>query len=150
MRILSSIGLALLALLTAPAVAQPSDQLVVRGDAAIRVEIERILNADNVDTGVLSPRQVANAIRAIPRGGAPTAFWTAYQAHVRAWETMAAATERLERLAYAKPCLRVDAMGDVAEAQADISSTFDEVERIARRYGAALPTPPGIASVPAS
>ena len=143
MRILSLIGFALLALAGSPAAAQRSDQLVPRGDSVTRAEIGRILAADNVDVSQLSPRQVADSIRAIPRGRAPDDFWTTYQAHVRAWESMAAAAERLERLANAKPSLQADAMGEMAEAQAAIESTFDEVERIARSYGVGMPAPPG-------
>ena len=147
MRNLKLAGVALIALLAAPATAQPeqapTDQVIVRGNAVTRMEIERILNADNVDTGRLTPRQVADTIRAIPRGRAPGDFWTAYQAHVRAWQAMATAFERLERLANAKPSLQADAMADLAEAQAGIESTFDEVERIAVRYGVAMPVPPG-------
>ena len=143
MRILSLIGFALLALAGAPTAAQPAGQAVTRGDAATRLEIERILNADNVDVSQLTPRQVADSIRAIPRGRAPDDFWTTYQAHVRAWEAMAAATERLERLANAKPRLQADAIEDASEAQVAIESTFDEVERVARSYGVGMPAPPG-------
>ena len=143
MRILSFIGFALLALAGVPAAAQPTEQGVVRGDAVTRSEIARILAADNVDVGQLSPRQVAASIRAIPRGRAPEDFWTTYQTHVRAWEAMATATERLERLANAKPRLQADAIQDVSEAQAAIESTFDEVERVARSYGVDMPVPPG-------
>ena len=147
MRNLKLAGVMLTALLAAPAAAQPAqapgDQVIVRGDAVTRMEIERILNADNVDTSQLTPRQVADTIQAIRRGRAPDDFWTAYQAHVRAWATMAAASERLERLANAKASLQADAMADMTEAQAAIESTFDEVERIAGSYGAAMPAPPG-------
>jgi hypothetical protein len=143
MRILSIIGFALLALAGAPAAAQPSNQAVARGDAVTRGEIGRILAADNVDIRGFSPRQVATMIRAIPRGRAPSDFWTAYQAHVRAWEATAAATERMERLANAKPILQADAAADLAEANDGIESTFAEVERIARSYGVDMPVPPG-------
>lgn len=143
MRILSLIGFALLVLAGAPAAAQPSDPTVMRGDAVTRAEIGRILAADNVDVRGLSPLQIFDRIRAIPRGRAPNEFWTAYQAHVRAWEAAAVATERMERLASAKPILRTDAATDVAEAYEAVESTFSEVERVARSYGVDMPVPPG-------
>ncbi len=115
----------------------------MRGNAVTRMEIERILAADNVDTSQLTPREVADAIRAIPRGRAPQDFWTAYQAHVGAWAAMADAAERLEELADAKPSRQAAALADLERAQTAIESTFDEVERIARSYGAAMPVPPG-------
>lgn len=145
MRILPLIGFALLALTGVPVAAQPSDQAVIRGNAVTRSEIGRILAADNVDVRGLSPRQVFDKIRAVPRGRAPNEFWTAYQAHVRAWEAAAAATERMERLANAKPILRTDAATDLAEAYEAVESTFNEVERVARGYGVDMPVPPGTA-----
>jgi hypothetical protein len=122
------IGLAALALLAlqSPAVgAAQSSDIVVRGDVA-RKEIERILDADNLDTSQLSAREVADLIGGIERGRAPDDFWTAYRAHVAAWNR------------------RADAAEDIEQALADqaIEASFDEVERIAHRYRARLPVPP--------
>ena len=122
------VRLAALALLAVPlpaAVAAQDAEIVVRGDVA-RIEIERILEADNVDTSRLSAREVADAMAGIGRGRVPEDFWAAYQAHVAAWNRLAGAAASLER----------------ALAEQAIESSFDEVERIARRYGARLPAPP--------
>jgi hypothetical protein len=128
--------LALLALAAPAAVTAQEPDIVVRGDVA-RHEIERILAADNVDTSKLSEREVADAIRGVERGRAPQDFWLAYRAHVLAWERLADAAERIR--------------GDKGEsffeaeervkAEQAIDATFDEVERIARSYGARLPIP---------
>ena len=119
-----------------PAVAQEPD-IVVRGDARV-AEIERILEADNLDTTRLDPREVADAIAAIPRGRAPGDFWLAYRAHVLAWRRLADANDAARRVGAKEP---EDAEAVIQAGQA-IEATFDEVERIARRYGARLPTPP--------
>lgn len=128
MRLVRLAALALMALpalpLTGAAGAQESD-IVVRGDIA-RKEIERILNADNLDTSSLSAGEVAEAIGRIERGRAPQDFWAAYQAHVAAWNRLADAKGSLE----------------AALAEQAIETTFDEVERIARLYRALTPTPP--------
>jgi hypothetical protein len=119
--------------LPAMAAAQAPD-IVVRGDAA-RMEIERIVRADNLDTSRLSPREVADAIAQIPRRRAPLDFWTAYRAHGLAWQRLADATDA----ARGRPARgQLDAV--VAQEEA-IDSTFDEVERIARRYGVRMPVP---------
>jgi hypothetical protein len=126
--------LAVLALVpTAAAGAQPQGQsdIVVRGSVA-RAEIERVLEADNVDTVKLSTMAVWQIISAIPRGRAPEDFWRAYQAHVGAWEERAA----LEQQGAAAP------LEELIAAERRINRTFDEVERIARRYGANMPAPP--------
>ena len=125
MRLVRLAALALLAVQPPAAVAAQAPDIVVRGDVA-RTEIERILDADNLDTSQLSAGEVAEAISAIERGRAPDDFWTAYQAHVAAWKRLAQSTESLER----------------ALAEQAIDSSFDEVERIARRYRARLPVPP--------
>ena len=122
MRLLAALALLALCL---PAAAAPQGEIVVRGDVA-RTEIERILDADNVDTSRLSPSEVAEAMRRIERGRAPKDFWTAYQAHVAAWNRLAQATEIAER----------------RQADLEIETSFDEVERIARHYRARLPVPP--------
>jgi|GEM_PF-6840356 len=145
MRILRPIAAALLALLAAPAAGaaiaahQQADQ--ARGTVAERQEIERILQADNLDTGRLTSRQVATTIRGIRRGGAPEDFWAAYQAHVRAWERAADAEEKAVGLMAEKSAELERAVADYLEAEAAIETTFEEVERIARSYGAALPAP---------
>ena len=125
MRSLGLAALALLALNLPDAAAARGEDIVVRGDLARR-EIERILNADNVDTSRLGAREVVEAMAAIRRGRAPEDFWAAYRAHVEAWKRLAAATGSVE----------------TALAEQAIEATFDEVERIARRYRAILPTPP--------
>jgi hypothetical protein len=134
------IRLALLALLALPlpaAASAPESDIVVRGDVS-RVEIERILAADNVDTSQLSEREVADAIASVRRGRAPEDFWTAYRAHVLAWERFADAVEKARR---EEGESRFEAE-DLRKAEQGIEATFDEVERIARAYGARLPTPP--------
>jgi hypothetical protein len=117
--------LALLALPMPMAVATQNPDIVVRGDVA-RTEIERILDADNLDTSRLSAGEVAEALSGIRRGRAPNDFWAAYQAHVAAWIRLAEATDSLQR----------------ALAEQAIDASFDEVERIARGYRARLPVPP--------
>lgn len=115
-----------------------SGQIVVQGHAA-RAEIERILNADNLDTARMRPRDVVEAMAAIERGRAPDDFWEAYQAHVQAWEQLAAASEQVQgqnvETAFA------DGSEALATAQEAIGTTFSEVERIALNYGARLPLP---------
>jgi hypothetical protein len=136
---MKSVPLALLALLAfavpAAASAQGAD-IVVHGDVA-RSEIERILGADNVDTSSLSEREVADILEGIERGRAPQDFWAAYRAHVTAWKRLAAAAEIAGRVG----ATRSDAEALVRAGQA-IDASFDEVERIARSYGARLPIPP--------
>ena len=104
-------------------------EIVVRVSLA-RAEIERILQADNLDTQSTSPRDVATAMARIRHGHAPDDFWKRYQAHVHAWEIFADATAdpRSEH-------------HEVVEAERALNSTFDTVERIARRYGARIPKP---------
>ncbi|TMJ19465.1 MAG: hypothetical protein E6G92_06720 [Alphaproteobacteria bacterium] len=125
-------------LLPAQACAQEPD-IVVQGDAA-RAEIERVLNADNLDTTRLSARDVVDIITGIPRGRAPEDFWNAYQLHVRAWSRLADAVERAQS-AQGESTLG-EGMEEVEAAEGAIETTFDEVERIATRYGARLPPPP--------
>jgi hypothetical protein len=119
--------------LPALAAAQAPD-IIVRGDAA-RIEIERIVGADNLDTSRLSPREVADAIAQIPRRRAPLDFWTAYRAHAQAWQRLADATDA----ARSRPAR--GQLNGVAEEEEAIATTFDEVERIARRYGVRMPVP---------
>jgi hypothetical protein len=116
------------------AAAAQAPEIVVRGDAA-RIEIERIVGADNLDTSRLSPRGVAEAIERIPRRRAPLDFWTAYRAHVQAWQHLADVADTARG---SRQRAQLDA---VAAAEETIDATFDEVERIARRYGARLPVP---------
>lgn len=145
MRFATMICVAALALSALPAAAQPEAErdpaIVVEGQALQRLEIERILEADNLDTSRLSTRDVLEAMRAIPRGRAPDDFWAAYRAHVRAWERFAAAEARLEALQGGKSGDAAAAIAAMQEADLAIETTFDEVERIARRYGARIPVP---------
>lgn len=129
--------LALLAFAVPAAVPAQNADIVVRGDAN-RSEIERILAADNVDTSQLSEREVADIIAHVERGRAPEDFWKAYRAHVLAWERLAAA---VEKAGGGQGESRLDDE-ELIEAERAIEATFDEVERIARSYGARLPTPP--------
>ena len=132
------VRLALLALLplSVPAtLAAQEPDIVVKGGIE-RVEIERILAADNVDTSRLSEREVADSIGRVKRGRAPQDFWLAYRAHVVAWERLADAVER------APPGESRFRAEDLVKAEQAIEATFDQVERIARSYGARLPTPP--------
>ncbi|HYG28920.1 MAG TPA: hypothetical protein VD887_01775 [Allosphingosinicella sp.] len=148
MRILRSIAPALLALLAVPAAADPIaalDEQENRRETG-RQEIARILAADNVDASRLSAREVATAIRAIPRGAAPDDFWNAYQAHVRAWERAAAAEERAQGLIGGKPAEMERAVAAFVAAQAEISATFEQVRQIAGRYGVEMPIPPAEAA----
>jgi hypothetical protein len=138
MRFARFVWLALLALAPLPVAAAQENDVVVRGDAA-RMEIERILQADNLDTSQLGPREVTDIMASIPRGGAPEDFWQAYQTHVRAWERLTAAVETVQRQQGASTF--VDGAEELADAEDAIGSTFDEVEQIARRYGARLPVP---------
>jgi hypothetical protein len=137
--ILRLLALALAALLV-PAQACAQEPGAAAGDDAARTEIERILNADNLDTNRLSPRDVADSIAQIERGRAPQDFWAAYQLHVRAWSRLADAYERAQR--QQGESTFADGMEEVETAADAIETTFDEVERIARRYGARLPIPP--------
>lgn len=138
MTILRALTLALAALL-APAHAAAQDQNVVaRGDAT-RLEIERILEADNLDTSQLSPREVVEIVSGIERGRAPQDFWDAYQLHIQAWGRFADMVEQIQRQQSGSTF--IEGIDQLAAAEAAIGTTFDEVERIARRYGARLPTP---------
>ncbi|HYJ53578.1 MAG TPA: hypothetical protein VEW04_10450 [Allosphingosinicella sp.] len=125
-------------LVPAQGIAQQPD-IVVRGDAA-RTEIERILNADNLDTNRLSPRDVVEIISGIERGRAPEDFWNAYQLHVRAWASLADAVDRAQGTQSESNL--GEGMEEVEAAAQAIETTFNEVERIAGRYGARLPRPP--------
>jgi predicted RNA-binding Zn ribbon-like protein len=115
-------------------------EIVVRGTAA-KAEIERILIADNLNPETMSTRDIADTIAGIERGRAPKDFWTAYQAHVRAWQRLAAAEEEAQRTVNDPGAFRDVAVKLVA-AEQQIESTFDEVERIALSYGAKMPIPP--------
>lgn len=131
------VRLVLLALLTFPmpvALSAQGPDIVVQGEVS-RSEIERILAADNVDTSRLSEREVADVISEIKRGRAPEDFWVAYRAHVLAWERLAGIVEK------AGPSGSRFEDGELLKAEQAIEATFDEVERIARAYGARLPTP---------
>jgi hypothetical protein len=138
MRLIARALIAVLSSSAAAPVAAQVPDIVVRGDART-AEIERILEADNLDTTQLDAREVADAIGAIPRGRAPRDFWHAYTAHVAAWRRLADAVEAARRQ---HPSAQPDDSEAVIQAGQAIEATFDEVEAIARRYGARLPTPP--------
>ena len=130
--------LPVLAALQAPVAAPAQDQdIVVRADVS-RAEIERILNADNLDTFRLSPREVVEAMTGIPRGRAPGDFWNAYQQHVRAWQNLATVVERVQARQQESTVFEDP---ELVSAEAAISTTFDEVERVARSYRARIPPP---------
>ena len=142
MRIVRLVIAALLIMMVPSIAAAQNEDVIVRADPA-RIEIERILVADNLDTGMLGPRAVADTIAGIERGRAPDDFWSAYQAHVQAWQQLANAEDRA-RIARDDPTSLQDWAADVARAGLQIETTFDEVERIARLYGARLPVPPAV------
>ena len=139
-----------LALLAVPALADPIAALDERAAMAAieREAISRILEADNVDVASLTTREVASRIAAIPRDEAPDDFWSAYQAHVRAWRRAADAEEKLAGLVDGKRGDFDQAVSEAGEALAAVEATFDEVERIAAQYGVAMPVPPGLAEPP--
>jgi hypothetical protein len=141
MRFLSLTVLAL-ATLTVPALAQqePAGDIVVHG-AAARQEIERILREDSLTSSRPTPREVAETMAIIARGRAPEDFWTAYQTHVQAWQRYAEVVEQSPQQGQQGEST-FGAEGEAGEAQQAIESTFVEVERIARRYGARLPAAP--------
>ena len=149
MRAVRLIAPILLALPAVPGQADPiaahGEQEELRRQEFERQAIARILAADNVDPGRLTARQVATAIRAIPRGEAPEDFWNAYQAHVRAWERAARSEERMQGLASAKPAEMEPIVVDYIEAQMEIAATFERVGQIADRYGVPMPVPPALA-----
>ena len=129
-----------LAALTAAAPARAQDQDIVIRAESPRVEIERILEADNLDTARLTPREVAEIMSGIVRGRAPDDFWSAYQLHVGAWARLAEAVDRVQPETRAGSAFG-DGEDELAAAAAAIETTFDEVERIALRYHARLPRP---------
>ena len=139
--------LAILLIAAAPAAADPiaaSDEREAAARVA-REEIERILAADNVDSNVMTTRQIAETIRAIPRGQAPDDFWAAYQAHVRAWEATVPAAVKAAMLDGKDRAAAQVAIDDHLETLAAIEATFAEVLRIAERYGV-TPAEPAAAS----
>lgn len=139
---MSLVRFAILALLAAvtPALAAAQEQEIVVEAEAHRAAIERILEADNLDTARMTPREVVEAMGGIERGHAPEDFWNAYQAHLRAWERFAGLVEQVQRQ-YGESTF-VEGMEELAEAEDAVNATFDSVERIARRYGARIPVAP--------
>jgi hypothetical protein len=117
---------------------QAEQEVVVRGESARR-EIERILREDSLTSIRPTPREVAETMAVIVRGNAPQDFWSAYQTHVLAWQRYADAIEQAPR---DQGESNFGPEGAAEEAQQAIESTFVEVERIARRYGARLPAAP--------
>jgi hypothetical protein len=138
---MSPVRIALLMLLAVllPAAAAAQGQDVVVSGGVYRTEIERILAADNLDTSRLGPREVADAIDAIDRGRAPDDFWLAYRAHVAAWKRYA---EAIAKMGGGEGETSPEVAEEAMRADQAIEATFDEVERIAHRYGARMPTPP--------
>ena len=134
MRFVRLVLLALLALPMPAAHAAQGPDIVVEGGVQ-RAEIERILTADNVDTSRLGEREVADIIGRVHRGRAPQDFWLAYRAHVVAWERLADAAESAGQ---GESRFKAE---EIVKAEQAIDATFDEVERIARSYGARLPIP---------
>jgi hypothetical protein len=126
MKLVLAAPLLMLAAVAGAAAAQEPQIVVER--SRDRLEIERILEADNLDLGSMSPRAVAEAMARIPKGRAPDEFWARYQGHVRAWQWYAALASTAGVNGH-----------DVVEAEALVNATFDDVERIALSYGARLP-----------
>jgi len=129
------------AALLAPAAAMAQEQgqeVVVRAETA-RAEIERILNADNLDTARLSPREVVEIMSGIERGRAPADFWRAYQLHVQAWASLVDAADSVQGQQDGPTA--TFGLDGLEAAETAIGTTFDEVERIARQYHARLPAP---------
>lgn len=124
-----------------PAQAQAPEAPIVVQSVSSRTEIQRILDADNLDTANLDARSVADSIALIKRGRAPEEFWAAYQIHVRAWQKLADA-EEFARVAMEDPGKVAEAAALLAEAEEQIETTFTAVERIALDYGARMPIPP--------
>ena len=132
-------GVSLVMLLLTPVAsaahaAQAGREVVVRADVA-RSEIERILNADNLDREAMNPQDIADSLAAIPRGRAPDDFWQAYQEHVDAWYRLAELTEGglIE-----EEGIPFDTLENAGRA---ISLTFGQVQLIALSYGARMPMP---------
>jgi hypothetical protein len=122
-----------------PLRSEPVTEVVVQNSAAVPA-IERILNADNLDVARLSPREVADAMAEIPRGRAPDDFWTAYQLHVRAWQDYADARDAARVITSPTDIDHRPDGAAIEDARKRINSTFDEVETIARRYHARIPS----------
>jgi hypothetical protein len=130
-------GLAIL--ISVPGYSEPAAEIVVQNSAA-GPAIERILNADNLDVERLSPREVADTMAESPRGRAPSDFWTAYQQHVRAWQDYADARDAARTVTSPTDIDHRPDGAAIENARKRINSTFDQVEAIARRYHARIPT----------
>ena len=117
-----------------PSATVSSQQVVVQASAA-RPAIERILTADNLDVEELPAGEVAARMGEITRGAAPLEFWTAYQAHVRAWRVYADAKDRAQSADSTDRGNQVDGRA-IVDARQRINRTFDAVEAIAKRHGA--------------
>lgn len=125
--------LAVALLIVAPA--PTGQQQVTVAASAARPAIMRILEADNLDVEALAASEVAARMGEITQGAAPREFWTAYQAHVRAWADYARAKAKM-RGADALTGPSLEEAGAVVAARGRINATFDAVEAIARRFGA--------------
>ena len=132
--------IALLAPFAPTAFAAQQPDIVVEAPEA-RVEIERILEADNLDVERLSPREVVGIMEAIERGNAPNDFWEVYQQHLRAWQLFADLVDTVLR--QKGESAFAEREEELAQAEEAVNATFDVVERIALRYGARMPVPPG-------
>lgn len=137
MRILWLVMGASLGGIASAAVAKQSEEIIVTA-APARIEIERVLIADNLDVDALGSRIVADSMTRIARGSAPADFWRAYLAHVAAWQRLADFEGRARIAPDDATSLETSAAA-LANAKRQIETTFDEVERVARRYGARLP-----------
>jgi len=120
--------------LIAAALPEQAQQVTVAASAA-KPAIKRILEADNLDVEALPAREVAERMGDIRQGAAPAEFWTAYRAHVRAWQDYAHAKE-LVRNADPLTGPSLDDAGEIVAARSRINRTFDDVEAIAKRYDA--------------
>ena len=124
-----------------PATAADPIEAASQSNEVARVEIERILNADNVDVRRRSSRAIVAHMRAIPRGQAPADFWNAYQRHITAWERFAIAEEAYRTPSRGNPAMHERAIVQLGGADRAVNATFHEVNRIAARYGASIPAP---------
>ncbi|HEX8639646.1 MAG TPA: hypothetical protein VF704_00675 [Allosphingosinicella sp.] len=135
------IPLLILTAAAAPGASAPGNSSTASERDTARSEIERILEADNLDSDRLGPSEVVEIIAGIDRGGAPQDFWQAYQAHVQAWRRLADIFDRISR--QQGESTFVEGEEELVAAEEAVNTTFEEVERIARQYGARLPPPRG-------
>ena len=130
-----SLVLILMTPMASAAYAAPAPAEIAGHADVARAEIERILNADNLDRQAMNPQAIADALAAIPRGRAPEDFWQAYQEHVEAWMRLAELTESGP---IDEEGIPFDALQNAGFA---ISLTYGQVQLIALSYGAKMPMP---------